>query len=113
MGDYPDLEEVIDRLLEVTWGAAVPGDEYQAQVLRVVQRVTVNEMLRQAGNEDSSGEVKAILADRLNGLAAELESLRSPSPYEASAAADIRRWQQRGEGSIPEPALAMPPGDPI
>ena len=113
MGDYPDLEEVIDRLLEVTWGAAVPGDEYQAQVLRVVQRVTVNEMLRQAGNEDSSGEVKAILADRLNGLAAELESLRSPSPYEASAAADIRLWQQRAEGSVPGPALAMPPGDPI
>lgn len=113
MGDYPDLEEVIDRLLEVTWGAAVPGDEYQAQVLRVVQRVTVNEMLRQAGNEDSSGEVKAILADRLNGLAAELEGLRSPSPYEASAAADIRLWQQRAEGSVPGPALAMPPGDPI
>lgn len=113
MGDYPDLEEVIDRLLEVTWGAVVPDAEYQAQVLRVVQRVTVNEMMRQAGSEDSSGEVKAVLADRLHTLATELESLRDASPYEASAAADIRRWQQRGEGSIPEPALAMPPGDPI
>lgn len=113
MGDYPDLEEVIDRLLDVTWGAAVPQDEYPAQVLRVVQRVTVNEMMRQASSESASGEVKAILADRLNRLASALEGQRTASPLEASTAADIRRWQQRGEGSIPEPALAMPPGDPI
>lgn len=113
MGDYPDLEEVIDRLLEVTWGAAVPGAQYQAQVLRVVQRVTVNEMMRQASSEAASGEVRAVLADRLDTLATELESRRDASPYEASAAADIRRWQQGGEGSVPAPALAMPPGDPI
>lgn len=113
MGDYPDLEEVIDRLLDVTWGAAVPGAQYQAQVLRVVQRVTVNEMLRQASSEAASGEVRAVLADRLDTLATELESRRDASPYEASAAADIRRWQQGGEGSVPAPALAMPPGDPI
>lgn len=113
MGDYPDLEEVIDRLLEVTWGAQVPNDEYQAQVLRVVQRVTVNEMMRQASDEDSSGEVKAILADRLNRLASELEEVREASPYEASAAAEIRRWQQRSDNEVPGPALAMPPGDPI
>ncbi|OGT72334.1 MAG: hypothetical protein A3H44_10765 [Gammaproteobacteria bacterium RIFCSPLOWO2_02_FULL_57_10] len=113
MGDYPNLEEVIDRLLEVTWGAQVPNDEYQAQVLRVVQRVTANEMMIQASSEDSSGEVKAILADRLNRLASELEEVRDASPYEVSAAADIRRWQQRSGNEIPEPALAMPPGDPI
>ncbi len=113
MGDYPDLEEVIDRLLDVTWGAQVPTDDYQAQILRVVQRVTANEMMVQASNEASSGEVKAVLADRLNRLAGELEGLRDADPYQSSAAADIRRWQQRPEVAIPDPALVMPPGDPI
>lgn len=113
MEDYPDLEEVVDRLLAVTWGAEVPSDEYRAQVLRVVQRGTVNEMMRQASNDDISGEVKAILADRLHRLAAELEGLRAASPYEASASADIRRWQQRPDDGVPAPALQMPPGDPI
>jgi hypothetical protein len=113
MGDYPDLEEVLDRLLDVTWGASLPSDEYKAQVLQVVQRVTVNEMMVQASNQEGSGEVRAVLADRLNKLAANLEGLRNPSPYQASAAADIRRWQQRVDDGVPGPALQMPPGDPI
>lgn len=113
MGNYPDLEEVIDRLLEVTWGAATPDSEYRTAVLHVAQRVAVNEMMVQASNEDSSGEVKAILADRLHRLAGELEAVRNPSPYQASVAADIRRWQGRSDNAIPAPALEMPPGDPI
>ena len=113
MGDYPDLEEVIDRLLEVTWGADTPDSEYQTQVLHVAQRVTIDEMMVQASNEESSGEVQAVLADRLNKLAVELEAMRSPSANQTSAAADIRRWQQRVDSAIPSPALEMPPGDPI
>jgi hypothetical protein len=113
MGDYPDLEEVVDRLLEVTWGADIPGNEYQTQILHVVQRVTVDEMMVQASSEDSSGEVKAVLADRLNKLAGRLEGMRNASPYQASAATDIRRWQDRSDDVIPGPALEMPPGDPI
>lgn len=113
MGDYPNLEEVIDRLLEVTWGADTPDSENQNQVLNVVRRVTLSEMMVQASREDSSGEVTAVLADRLNKLAGQLEGMRNPSPYQASAAADIRRWQQRTDNAIPGPALEMPPGDPI
>lgn len=113
MGDYPSLEEVVDRLLEVTWGADVPDSEYKTAVLHVAQRVTVNEMMVQASSDESSGEVKAVLADRLNKLAGELEGMRNSSPYQASAAADIRRWQGRSEGAIPGPALEMPSGDPI
>ncbi len=113
MGDYPSLEEVVDRLIEVTWGANIPDSEYQTAVLHVAQRVTMNEMMVQASSEDSSGEVKAVLADRLNRLASELEGVRNASPYQASAAADIRRWQGRTDGAIPGPALEMPSGDPI
>ena len=113
MGDYPDLEEVIDRLLEVTWGADTPSSEYQQQVLRVVQRVTVDEMMIQASSEETSPEAAAVLFDRLDTLAEQLQGQRNPSAYASSEAAKIRRWQQRGDGAIPAPALEMPPGDPI
>ena len=113
MGDYPNLEEVVDSLLESTWGAETPEDDYGQQILNVVQRVTVDEMIAQAGNTESSGEVRAVLASRLNALASELESRRNTTAQEQATAAEIRRWQQRAPGSETPPALQMPPGDPI
>ena len=53
MGDYPDLEEVIDRLLDVTWEGGAADSDYQQQLLHVVQRVTVDEMMNQASSGDS------------------------------------------------------------
>ena len=113
MGDYPDLEEVVDSLLEQTWGAETPEDEYGQRVLSVVQRVAVDEMITQASNTESSGEVRSVLASRLNELANQLEDERNPSAHQEGVAADIRRWQQRTENALPEPALQMPAGDPI
>lgn len=113
MGDYPDLEEVVDSLIEHTWGAETPEDEYGQRVLSVVQRVAVDEMITQASNTESSGEVRSVLASRLNELANQLEEERNPSAHQEGVAADIRRWQQRAENALPEPALQMPAGDPI
>jgi hypothetical protein len=111
VGDYPDLEEVIDRLLGVTWGVSTPEDAYRRQILHVVQRVTADEMMIQADNVDTSGEVGAVLAQRLDLLATRLEQERKASAHQLSVAADIRRWQQRPHAA--RPTLQMPPGDPI
>ena len=113
MGDYPDLEEVIDRLLDVTWRANTPNSDYQNQVLKVVQRVTVDEMMIQASSPDSSPMVKAVLTDRLSKLANRLERQRVPTAHQATVAADIRRWQQSPQEAMPNAALELPPGDPI
>ena len=113
MGDFPSLEEVVDTLLERTWGAETPEDDYGQQILNVVQKVTVDEMIIQASNTESSGEVRAVLASRLTALASELESRRNTTAHEEATAADIRRWLQRTPGSETAPALQMPPGDPI
>lgn len=112
MGDYPDLEEVIDRLIDATWGADSLDSEYQQAVLNAVQRVTVNEMMHQARGEDSSGAVKAVLADRLDTLASRLEGEQDANAHRSSVAADIRRWQQNPGYVVPE-ALQLLPGDPI
>lgn len=113
MGDYPDLEEVVDSLLEVTWGADEPDDDYHTQILHVTQRVTLNNLMVQAANPDNSGEVKAVLADRLDSLAEQLEDLRNANAQQNTAAMDIRRWQANPGAAMPGPALQMPPGDPI
>ena len=113
MGDYPNLEEVIDRLLDVTWEGGAVDSDYQQQLLHVVQRVTVDEMMIQASSVNSSGEVRAVLSDRLETLANRLERRRNASAHQTAVAADIRRWQQRPDDSIPGSALQVPPGDPI
>ncbi len=113
LGDYPDLEEVIDRLIEVSWEADTPDSDYGIQLLRTIQRVTVDEMMRQAMNEASSGEVRAVLTDSLTDLASRLEGQRNASAHETTVAADIRRWLQHPEEFSPAPALRLPPGDPI
>lgn len=113
LGDYPNLEEVVDRLLEVTWGAQTQGSDYLTQVLHVAQRVTINEMMTQATSDENSGEVRAVLTQALARLASSLESIRSPSSHQTTAVADIRRWQADPTRNAPAEALTMPPGDPI
>jgi len=113
MGDYPTLEEVVDKLVAATWNAPAPADKYRTQVLRVIQRATMDEMMTMATRADNSPEVRAVLSDRLGKLAARLEAQTTRSAHEATAAADIRRWERRVERTTPGPALKLPAGDPI
>ena len=113
MGDYPDLEEVADRLIEVTWDAPPAGDEYRQRVLDSVQRSVADRMMQQASRAGNPAEVRAVLSDRLDRLAARIESTSARSPHQRLVAADIRRWQARIENTVPGPQLQMPAGDPI
>ena len=113
MGDYPDLEEVADRVIEATWDAAAETDEYRMRVQHAIQRAVVDRMMRHAGSAEVMTEARAVLADRLDGLAMRLEGMGSRTPHQRLVAADIRRWQARIENTTPGPALELPPGDPI
>jgi len=113
MGDHPDLEEVTDRLIEATWGTAEESDPYRRQVQHVSQRAVVDRMIQQATLAENPAEVRAVLADRLDRLAARLESAAADSPHAKLVVADVRRWQARSEDTVPGPKLQMPPGDPI
>ena len=113
MGDYPNLEEVVDKMIAATWGAPAPADKYRTQVSHVIQRAVIDEMMQMGMRADNSAEVRAVLADRLAKLASRLEAQPTKSPHEAAAAADIRRWERRPVQLVPGPALKLPPGDPI
>ena len=113
MGDYPDLQEVTDGLIESTWGASETGDAYRQQVLHTAQRSVVDQMMQQASMAGNPAEVRAILSDRLDVLASGIEAEGALSPHQKLVAADIRRWQSRIENTVPGPQLQMPAGDPI
>ena len=113
MGDYPNLEEVTDRVIAATWGVPEDGDEYRLRVQHTIQRAVVDRMMQQASSASVMTEARAVLSDRLDGLAGQLEAVADPSPHQRLVAADIRRWQNRIENTTPEPALQLPPGDPI
>ncbi len=113
MGDYPNLEEVIDRLIETTWNANPRVDEYHQRILHAVQRTVIDQMMQQATMEGNAPDVRAILADRLETMAQSLEAKDDTSPHERLAVADIRRWQSRIDNTTPGPSLQLPAGDPI
>ncbi|WOJ97005.1 zinc-dependent metalloprotease [Congregibacter brevis] len=112
MGDYPTLEEVVDAILEATWSAEEPNDDYRKKVLQVVQQVTTREMMISASNPKISGLVRAVLVDRLNRLRADLEKKSKRDAHRYSMAAEILHWQETGEAPD-SVSLKMPPGDPI
>ena len=113
MGDYPDLAEVTDRVIEATWDAPAPRDKYRQKVQEIVQRVVADRMMREGGSNGNPAQVRAVLTDRLDRLAARLEGMARATPHARMVASDIRRWQARTENTEPGPKLQMPAGDPI
>ncbi len=113
MGDYPDLEEVVDRTIDATWGVAEQPTQYEQRVLEIAQRAVAEALMRQANSAGNPATVRAVLSDRLERLASDIEATSAPSPHERLVAADVRRWQSRIENTVPPDALALPNGDPI
>ena len=109
----PSLEEVTDRLIEATWNSPPAEDEYRQRVIHGVQRSVADRMMQEASSAGNPAEVRAVLSDRLERLAAGIETTSAPSPHQRLVAADIRRWQARIENTVPGPQLQMLAGDPI
>jgi hypothetical protein len=116
---YPGLEEVIERLLDITWRAKTPGDPRKAAVARVVERVAADRLMALASNREASSDVRAVVTKKLKELHNELQ--RHPrredgheTAHRELAAADIRRFLTRpyNADQLPQP-LPPPPGSPI
>lgn len=111
---YPGLEEVVDRLMEASWKAPAPGDAYLIEIQKTAQRVVLDGLMTQAGSRDNIPQARAILTEKVLDLAGWLESIDSPDAHQKLAIEDIRRWQNRPEGTTPPSKPAeLPPGMPI
>lgn len=113
MGDYPDLAEVADRVIDATWNGPRPGSEYHQKVLEIIQRAVADRMMREGASNGNPAQVRAVLSDRLDQLATRVEGMAQATPHAKLVASDVRRWQSRTENTDPAPKLQMPAGDPI
>jgi hypothetical protein len=112
--EFPGLDDVVERVLEKTWHAPRPATGYLAQVQEVAQRSVLDTLLEQGSSAENPARVRAVLTEKLDGLADRLESETVSTAHRKLALEDIRRWQNRPEGTIPRPkAPPLPQGDPI
>ncbi|MGD8697904.1 MAG: zinc-dependent metalloprotease [Gemmatimonadales bacterium] len=112
--DYPGLAEVVERTLEVTWYAPRESTAYRQEIRHAVDRVVLDHLLREAGSEVNTAQVRAVLAAVAADLAVWLEALDERTPHQQLALEDIRRWQVRSEGIAPASGpMELPAGSPI
>lgn len=114
--DSPSPEDVIQRIIERTWGA-VPGGR-DAALRRVVQRVVVDELIDLAANEVATVEVRAAAEWGLHRISDAIRNRTALLPDEAAhqtlVREDIRRFMNRQyDAAKRSEALPAPPGVPI
>ncbi|MGA7615118.1 MAG: zinc-dependent metalloprotease, partial [Thermoanaerobaculia bacterium] len=68
----PGFEEVVKALVDRTWSEKVT-DSYGDAIARAVQRVTVDDLMGLAANEDAASDVRAIATDALRRLGSDLQ----------------------------------------
>lgn len=114
----PGLEDVLDALVEKSFGGSVPNDARRAEIRRVVQWVTVRRMIGLSADPKASPMVRARLDGALRALEQRLSGGGSKGPEAAQRvflAAEIERYLKRPEVETarrPEPP-DPPPGQPI
>ena len=112
--ELPGLAAVVDSTIARTWRAPDPEDPYRNAVQQTVESVVLHRLMEEAGSGDNTELVRAVLSDRIDDLADWLEGREQPAPHQSLALEDIRRWQERPEGTTPPARVPdLPPGSPI
>ncbi|MCZ6695582.1 MAG: zinc-dependent metalloprotease [Acidobacteria bacterium] len=115
--ELPGLGEVIDGLLEATFGD-LPANGYEAEIGRTVERVVVDELMKLAADAPMP-QVRAVATLKLARLRGRLEREGGHMDEATTAhafllAADIRRFLEREYDPLKRvPAVEPPPGSPI
>jgi len=114
--DSPSPEEVIQRMIERTWGALPGGTD--AALRRVVQRVVVDELIDLAANQAATVDARAAAEWGLHRITDVISNRTSLLPAEEAhhtlAREDISRFMNRRyDVDGRSKPLSPPPGTPI
>jgi hypothetical protein len=112
----PGLEQVIEELLEGTFGASTSSG-YEAEIKRAVERVVVDGLMSLASRA-SMPQVRAMAEWTLIERKEMLETANQPNDdakaHASMLARDIGRFLERDVGAVEMPgAVSAPPGAPI
>jgi len=119
--DSPGLDEVIDKLLAVTWAAATtsPLSSYRAEVKRVADKAALVHLLALAASDDASAQARAIallkVDDLKNALAARMGRAAGvdEKAHLKFGIIQIEHFEKNPEAFKRPAVSAMPPGAPI
>ncbi|HET7295714.1 MAG TPA: zinc-dependent metalloprotease [Gemmatimonadales bacterium] len=113
----PGVAEVVDRIVARTWSGSGAGDH--PALVRVVQRVVTDELIRLAGAERATPEARAAAEWGLRRIARLATGAAGAADVETQAhrqlvVADITRFLERRDAGLPtRPPVETPPGAPI
>ena len=115
--NYPHFREIVDALIKTAWKMPAPNDAKQLAVARVVQSLTVNNLMDLAANADAQPQVRAVATDALRALQTTLKRAVTTGDTAAHyrfVIDNIEKFLSRPDAPRKQPMpLANPPGDPI
>ncbi len=112
----PDFREIVDALINRSWGAPYSANAKEAAVQRAVQSVVVSELMDLAADANARSQVRAVATETLRSLLARLKRpvTGDAATHYRSTADDIERFLTRPDAPRKQTSpLATPPGDPI
>jgi hypothetical protein len=87
----PTLDEVLQTIVDRTWGAAVSEDMHTQSLRRTVQRVVLNTLLDRAGDKDALPDVRQVAELHLEQLDQRIAAMTGGSPADRALRASARR----------------------
>jgi hypothetical protein len=108
----PGFGDVVNTIVERTWGAPRPADGYGQTIAEAVQNLTVTRLMDLASNAEASPQVRAYAAAGLRRIKTIAAPLATPHALEARDT--ITRFLNRPADVFKKTdPLATPPGEPI
>lgn len=89
--DYPTLDEVLQTIVDRTWGAPASGVMHEQSLRRTVQRVVLNTLLDRAGDRQALPDVRQVAELHLEKLEARLAAMTGGSPADQALRNAARR----------------------
>ena len=126
--DTLTFPEMIDAVIAHTWKVTPAGNSQERALLRVIQDVTLESMMKLGGVRDTSPEARDYVLDQLNQLADELKSRQDSDPLTAAfyrqSARQIQHYLTNPEANAPKSVtpewgkgprsrFPEPPGPPL
>lgn len=87
----PSLDEVLQTIVDRTWGAPVSDDMHVQSLRRTVQRVVLNTLLDRAGDQDALPDVRQVAELHLQQLSDRIGTMQGGSPADRALRASARR----------------------
>ena len=99
----PSVDEVLQTIVDRTWGAAASDDPHVQSLRRTVQRVVLNTLLDRAGDKEALPDVRAVAAMHLQQLDQRIAATTGGSPADRALRASARREVARALAGEDDP----------